>query len=171
MGAFWIGSFVTGTAWELQTKNITPAASAEPLSLNRRWDDMALMKMYSLVNRERAKASLPELSLLTSLNNSAKLKCSDMVAKRYFEHTSPDGVLFGDLIKKNSAGTGYLGENLGMSNEGVDGVVVGWMASPSHKANILNPNFHYVGYDYCYFGEYKGYNGVTAVVQHFSEKP
>jgi uncharacterized protein YkwD len=40
----------------------------------------------------------------------------------------------------------YLGENLAKGFTTPQGVLDGWMASPGHKANILNKNFSEVGF-------------------------
>ncbi len=38
-----------------------------------------------------------------------------------------------------------VGENVGVSSEGVGAVFRGFMASPGHRANILDPSFTHVG--------------------------
>jgi len=38
-----------------------------------------------------------------------------------------------------------VGENVGVSTEGVEAVFLGFMASPPHRANILDPSFTHVG--------------------------
>ncbi len=64
-----------------------------------------------------------------------------MQANNYFEHTAPDGTTGWYFI--GLTGYDYLtaGENLAASNEDASAVVNGWMNSPGHRANLLNPKF------------------------------
>ncbi len=69
-----------------------------------------------------------------------------MFAKQYFEHISPTGVGPGDVIQK--AGYNYIivGENLALGGFKNDkDLVDAWMASPGHRANILNKNYTEIG--------------------------
>lgn len=93
------------------------------------------------------------------LNASAKAKADDMFLNQYFEHISPLGVDPGALVK--SYGYEYIvaGENLILGNFADEKELVqAWMASPGHRANILNNRFTEIG-----AAIIKGtYNGKTA---------
>ena len=71
-----------------------------------------------------------------------------MVARNYFDHTSPGGETLLDRIKASTylpPRAGYiLGENiaLGTMQLATPAAIVGsWMKSPGHRANILNGDF------------------------------
>jgi uncharacterized protein YkwD len=48
------------------------------------------------------------------------------------------------------AGTEYftMGENIAMGYDDIDSVLHGWMNSPGHRRNILNPKFTHAGFGY-----------------------
>ncbi len=106
------------------------------------------------------------LSENAKLDASALVKTKDMFAKQYFEHTSPDGKTISDLV----GNTGYeyivIGENLALGNfTSSTDVVDAWMASPGHRANILNTRFTEIGIGVLQ-GQYEG-RKVWIAVQHF----
>jgi len=94
-------------------------------------------------NKQRAlNGDLPVLKENFKLNFSAEKKLQDMFVKQYFEHNSPEGIGVGDLGLQ--AGYEYIiiGENLALGNFKDDASLVdAWMASPGHRANILNKKY------------------------------
>ena len=71
-----------------------------------------------------------------------------MVARDYFDHTSPGGETLLDRIKASTylpPRAGYiLGENIALGTMQLatpDAIVSSWMKSPGHRANILNGGF------------------------------
>ncbi|MEG6523261.1 CAP domain-containing protein [Desulfotomaculum sp. 1211_IL3151] len=100
--------------------------------------------MLSLINKERAAAGLKPLSMDAALTKIARTKAKDMVDNNYFSHTSPTYGSPFDMMKKNGVVYHYAGENLaGASN--VNTAHANLMNSPSHKANILKPEYTKVG--------------------------
>lgn len=106
---------------------------------------IAADRLISLINQERQARSLSALSLNTSLNSVANLKVNDMLAKNYFDHTSPSGVSPWYWFKQIGYNYALAGENLAMGFTETDAVFQAWMNSPSHRDNILNPNFKEMG--------------------------
>ncbi len=97
-------------------------------------------------NLERKKQGLPELKENFLLDKAAQAKLKDMFQGQYFEHISPGGLGPSDFVK--TAGYEYLavGENLALGNyKGDADLVLAWMNSPGHKANILNTQFKEIG--------------------------
>jgi uncharacterized protein YkwD len=113
-------------------------------------------------NQERGKANLPGLVLDPSLMASATAKCADMVKNNYWGHESPSGKTPQDFITEYSPGWHESGENLSSGYDTSDSVVKAWMASPGHKANILDVDFKRVGYAVCTNDKKE-----VMVVQHF----
>jgi len=90
--------------------------------------------------------ALPALLYNTTLEYSAQLKLDDMFAKQYFEHVSPTGVGPSDLAKTVGYAYVVVGENLALGNfENNAKLVDAWMASPGHRANILNVHYQEIG--------------------------
>lgn len=100
---------------------------------------------FSLVNQERIATDLPVLVESPRLDHAAQLKAQDMFAKDYWAHVAPDGTTPWDFFQAVNYNYTYAGENLAKDFNTSAGVVSGWMASASHRSNILNPNFKEVG--------------------------
>lgn len=128
-----------------------------------------VQQLLAETNAKRAEAGLPALSLNPQLSQAAAGKASDMFGKNYWAHVSPDGKTPWDFI--NGAGYKYsvAGENLAKNFQDSNGVVNAWMNSPSHKENLLKPNYKEVGFAVV--------NGIlqgeetTLVVQMFGSQP
>lgn len=123
--------------------------------------------IISLTNSSRTSLSLTQLVENYRLDASAQAKAEDMLAHQYFAHTSPDGVTPWSWIK----GQGYYyqnaGENLAVYFTQAEDVTAGWMASPTHRANIVDTRYTDIGVGVAQ-GEYNGYPAIF-VVQHFGE--
>jgi len=97
-------------------------------------------------NGNRTKAELPALDESSALDAIATIRLKDMFAKQYFEHVSPTG----DSVDKEATKNGYaylrIGENIALGNfEDDKALVDAWMASPGHRANILQPRYTEIG--------------------------
>ncbi len=121
--------------------------------------------IVSLTNQTRQNLNLTALSVNEKLSQAASAKAQDMVANQYFAHTSPAGVTPWSWFQQ--AGYKYLvaGENLAVHFTSAEGVTEGWMASPSHRANIVNARYSEIGVGVA-MGEFEGYQ-TTFVVQMF----
>jgi uncharacterized protein YkwD len=92
----------------------------------------------------------PPLTWNMYLERSAAGHATDMARQRYFSHTSKDGRSMEDRI--SLAGyvfNGYksftIGENIAWGQESIDEVMNGWINSPGHCKNLMNPEFKEVG--------------------------
>jgi uncharacterized protein YkwD len=106
-----------------------------------------------LINDERARFGEPALIEDPRLSSVASGHSRDMDAHHYFEHVSPDGQTL--LMRVRASGflpnnhIGYtLGENIAWGTLWLGtphSIVKAWMASPGHRANILNRSYRYTG--------------------------
>jgi len=101
-----------------------------------------------LVNAARTEESVAELAMDEDLREVAYEHSEDMFVREFFSHTNPDGDDFAD--RADMAGITYtiIGENIAWNNGYSDPVQAAHdslMASPGHRANILNEDFTYVG--------------------------
>jgi len=117
------------------------------------------------VNKERVQAGEAALVEDPKLEASAAAKCADMEAKNYYAHNTPSGEEPWKFIIGADESFLTAGENLAAGYDSSQGVVAAWMASPGHRANILNSSFTNVGYAIC--KDYGTYHDV--VVQHFTK--
>jgi uncharacterized protein YkwD len=121
-----------------------------------------------LVNQERSSRGLKPLKANRHLTRAATGHARDMNARGYFSHDTAGGGTFVDRIRK----AGYvppkafpsLGEDLAWGSGTLATpreIVQGWMESPGHRANILNPRFHDAGMGVAFGDPGAGADGVT----------
>jgi uncharacterized protein YkwD len=111
-------------------------------------DAAVAQAVLCLVDGERAAAGLRALSDSPLLDAAASAYAARMVAQDFFDHAAPDG----STLETRIAATGYdlvaAGEDIGYAT-GTDAtaaaMVAAWMASPAHRANILDPTFTDLG--------------------------
>lgn len=101
-------------------------------------------QMLDLVNQERQAAGLNPLAPDPELTQVARQHSTDMFARGYFAHDTPEGLTPFDRM--NKAGVRFLtaGENLALAPT-LPLAHTGLMNSPGHRANILRPQFGRVG--------------------------
>lgn len=102
-------------------------------------------KVLILVNQDREKNNLCDLSMNPSLKASAQKKADDLIGKGYFSHTSPDGRKPWDFIDRGQYRYLFVGENLAMNFSTAASVHNALMNSPSHKKNILHDRYEDIG--------------------------
>ena len=101
-------------------------------------------RVIDLTNAERKKKDLPPLKFNQVLCEVARGHSSNMVKQAKVEHNL-DGKTPYDRIK--AAGYRYLlaGENLARADVTIEEVMEAWMASKSHRDNILDAEFTEIG--------------------------
>ncbi len=102
-------------------------------------------EVLNLTNVERTKQGLNPITWNDKLATAIDNHCKDMIANNYFDHISPSGSTPGD--RATAAGYRWLrvGENIAKGQTTPREVVEGWMNSPHHRDNILNPDFTELG--------------------------
>jgi len=68
-----------------------------------------------------------------------------MVTHNFFSHTGSNGSTLAQRVNATGYAWSSLGENIAAGQTTVNTVVDGWIASPGHCANIMNPNFVHIG--------------------------
>lgn len=102
-------------------------------------------RVVELTNGERARAGLPPLAVDPLLAAAAQAHSTDMVARAFYSHTSPDGSQPWDRAAAAGSRRRTIGENIACGQRSPAEVVEGWMNSPGHRANILKPDFTHIG--------------------------
>jgi uncharacterized protein YkwD len=126
-----------------------PDADLEPTSDNQGRIRDAILCLH---NQIRAENGLPRLRENKRLRRAAVGHSRNMVARKFFEHTTPSGVTMVDRILKTRyvrEDQGWmLGENLAWGTGSYAtprGAVQAWMESPGHRANILKRGYRELG--------------------------
>ncbi len=126
----------------------TTATNSRPKQITIRKDTLA--EVNKMRSRKRKCGSTtypaaPRLALDQALNNSAYLHSKDMAKTNQLSHYSKK---YGGSAERATA-AGYkwsaLGENIAAGYYSVEEVIAGWMDSPGHCANIMDPNFTDLG--------------------------
>lgn len=100
--------------------------------------------VLNLINEERKAQGITPLQIDDLLNITAQAKATDMVKNNYFSHDSPT---YGSPFEMmQNAGITYrtAGENIA-GNPSVENAVKSWLASESHKQNLLSNAYNYIG--------------------------
>jgi len=107
--------------------------------------DLTKSGLFELSNTARRHLGISPLNENPTLNNAAYLKAKHMMEQGYFAHYSPDGVTPWYWLEISGYGYRMAGENLAIGFLESDQVHSAWMDSPTHKKNILNPEFQEMG--------------------------
>lgn len=137
-------------------------------------------QMLGLINIDRVKAKSAPLKIKEELNKVADIRANE--SKKSFSHTRPNGTLY----KTAYADVGFkvgraLGENLAYTRDKVEYmgnfINVAYKSlykSKSHRENMLNRKFEYIGIGYTdvetYFDDYGALCAETYWAQEFYTK-
>jgi uncharacterized protein YkwD len=124
--------------------------------------DISNKNLLELINKERTSRGLSKLVENQELDQAAYLKAKDMINRNYFEHYAY-GLTPWDFIKISGYDYLYAGENLAMDFRTSEGMVKAWMNSPSHRDNILNPDYQDIGLGVVK-GEYSESNNTESTI-------
>ena len=117
------------------------------------------------MNKVRAQHGAPALRYDLTLRRAAAAHSADMLRRGYFAHGS-----IGRRLQSFGARGPYVGENLAWgvgSGASARIVVRRWLASPSHRANLLRHGFRRVGLGFAR-GTFRGHRGATVVTADFA---
>ncbi len=101
-------------------------------------------RMLDLVNRERVAAGLGSLAPDPELTEVARRHSSDMFARAYFAHDTPEGRNPFDRMREGGVRFLAAGENLALAPS-LQVAHNGLMNSPGHRRNILDRQFGRLG--------------------------
>lgn len=97
---------------------------------------------------DKAFAAATPLSWNTTLASTAESHSRAMANGNFFDHRDPDGRTPGDRAELAGYSGQRIGENIAAGLDEADKVVLGWLASPGHCANLMNPQFSELGAAY-----------------------
>jgi hypothetical protein len=108
--------------------------------------DISTEQLLELTNKDRAEQNLPPLVLNQVLSKAASLKATYMFEQDFWAHNAPDGTTPWYFFKKAGYTYTYAGENLARGFTDSSEVVDAWMNSPTHRENMLSPNYREIGF-------------------------
>jgi uncharacterized protein YkwD len=111
-------------------------------------------RVFGLTNDIRRQYSLPPLDWEGALSGVCQAYGADMLQRRFFSHTNPEGLTAGERLKPFYSGPVYgWGENIwegsnlsAPDNEALARTMMNsWISSPGHRQNLLNPDYTHLG--------------------------
>jgi len=131
--------------WALPAQTAPQKAKALPAGqVLQKFDPRAEETLLKWVNRERTARGLPELALDPRLREVARAHSRDMAARRFFDHTTPEGVDYDKRLTRAGIRWNACAENIALDID-IEGAHANLMASPGHQKNLLNPNYRRIG--------------------------
>ena len=126
----------------------------EPETEGSTGDAINTALLLQLVNNKRTSgcncgteyfAPTNQLTWNTKLTLAAYDHSSDMNKKNFFDHTGSDGSDSGVRIERRGYQWKACGENIAKGYTSEQSVINGWLESPGHCRNIMNPVFKEMG--------------------------
>lgn len=127
-----------------------------------KFDQKTEYEMLDKINVQRKEQGLEALIYDNALANVARDHSIDMMNKRYFAHINLSGETPFDRLHTAKINYTLAGENLAVSDS-TEHAVTALMNSPTHRANILNKDFHKTG-----IGIAINQDGVLVISQEFT---
>ena len=119
----------------------SPTAAPAPISASTRFQ----AEVVRLVNEARAQNGLGALTVDSRLTDAAARHAVDQARMQQGGHVGSDGTRGGDRITQAGYRWCSWGENVAWGYTTPRAVVDAWMASESHRANILKARFVHIG--------------------------
>ena len=131
--------------------------------------EMSSSALLSSTNAQRSSNGKSSLKINQQLTTAAQTKADDMIARNYWSHNTPDGQQ--PWVFVSNAGYKYTkaGENLAYGFATSADTVIGWMNSPTHKANLLDDAFTEVGFGITNGSNYNQSGPETVVVAMYGQ--
>jgi uncharacterized protein YkwD len=133
-----------------------PMRASPPVSV-RPSGPLLASRALELVNQARARgarcgtrafAPAPPMTLSGTLAGVASGHAIDMAQHDYFEHVDLAGKSPADRVRAVGYREKLVGENIAYGPKSVEDVVQGWLDSPGHCENIMDPRFAQMGIAY-----------------------
>lgn len=145
-----IGTWQRGTSvWIALAEPFAPPAPGDHGAVSRR--------VLELTNQARARArrcgptpfaAVPALSLDAALGRAALEYSRQMATWGYMDHAGHDGSTPAERVSRSGYRWREMGENLASGHMSAEEVVRGWLGSPEHCANLMDPLFRHMGVGY-----------------------
>lgn len=125
-------------------------------------------EVIRLANEKRTQLGLTPLEENPTLSQAALAKGTHMIENDYWAHVAPDGTQPWTFFVNSGYKYRYAGENLARDFSNPSSAIDAWMASPSHKENLLSTKYKDIGIAVVE-GELAGVE-TTIIVQFFGSK-
>ncbi|MGH9563437.1 MAG: CAP domain-containing protein, partial [Terracidiphilus sp.] len=132
----------------LASAYLTPPRAQAPMLASRTLELVNEVRARGARCGERSFGPAPPVKLSGTLDNVALGHAVDMAQHNYFEHEDRAGHSPADRVRAVGYQEKLVGENIAYGPKSADEVVRGWLDSPGHCENIMNPRFAEMGIAY-----------------------
>ncbi|MEO8911715.1 MAG: CAP domain-containing protein [Candidatus Saccharimonas sp.] len=108
--------------------------------------DISTSGLLADTNKARAEQGQSPLVMNDALSRAAQMKANNMFTEQYWAHNSPKGETPWHWFEAVGYNYSSAGENLAKNFSSDDGTIAAWLASPTHRANVLNADYKDVGF-------------------------
>jgi uncharacterized protein YkwD len=133
------------TWFVLAAKYAVPSGAQAPELASRVLDLVNQARARTVRCGEKTFSPARPLALSGTLDGVALGHASDMADNDYFEHTDLSGHTPADRVRAVGYREKLVGENIAFGPRTADEVVQGWLDSPGHCENIMDPRFVEMG--------------------------
>ncbi|MBX4190897.1 hypothetical protein KW794_02300 [Candidatus Saccharibacteria bacterium] len=109
---------------------------------------MSINGLLTSTNASRASNGVAGLSLNNKLNAAAQASADDMANRNYWSHNTPEGNPPWIWVTNQNYSYQKLGQNLATGFADEQSTIDGWMNSPPHRENLLDPAFTEAGFGF-----------------------
>ena len=121
-----------------------PATSGENILTSQYSPNEMELEILEIINQHRAEAGVHPLEFGYFYYDCARIRAEE--GDRFFSHTRPNGAAWQSVLREYGINNTirYSGENIAQFYPDAESVMIDFMNSPGHRANILSENFDYV---------------------------
>ena len=98
-----------------------------------------------LTNISRMYVGLEPLSIAKNLHTAADIRAAELSERFTADHKRPDGREFQTVLDEQGVDWIWAGENIARGFKNSEDVMLGWIESPGHLANILDEDYTHLG--------------------------
>ncbi len=138
----------SGAADQTNFNQVDPATNASPATF--------VGQIVQLTNAFRQQNGLAPLTLNNRLTSAAQIHAQDMALQDFVSHTGADGSSIGDRISATGYRWSLAAENIAAGYQTAAAAVQGWIDSPGHRANLLDPQLTEIGVGYYFLANDPG---------------
>lgn len=122
------------------TRPVRPAPRSSPPAASDAYAG-SVSRIFDLINVERRRRGLRALVFNAQLDQMARIQATNMAYFQKMAHVIPQAQLpaLNDRARSVQYPYAEIAENVALGYPSAEAVVQGWMNSPGHRANILNP--------------------------------
>lgn len=133
--------FSESAEFQRKTGTVPPEKPKDPNEPSEAWAADLLRKL----NAERARYGLPPLTSCPRLVAAAVGHSVDQARNNQISHVGSNGSQFFERIAQAGYGGSAWGENVAGGHTSTEQVLAAWMASATHRQNLLSRTFQHIG--------------------------